>query len=512
MESHVSTFIIEREDLADLAPSTLVTDGVQIGRFPTCEVVLNHPSVSRLHAGIREERGRFYIHNFSHSSGTTLNGRVIPVEEAEVIADGDVVQIGPFFLYFQREGDGLHIRVALEFALKIGEVEGRGEAQQRPGEEAKAATASEAKAAKGDDVDEVADSLDVYWQARRRERGKMQKMSPLRPRTPSRVVGKARWNWTPTRDLVRPWPFPIFIYGVVVIGVLALLAAFTYTNAYSPAPISSPHTRASLVAQPPIAQRPNANACTTCHTIKTSMEDNCASCHRAEQHVYTVTKPHQDAGINCVNCHTEHRGEDFSPALASLQTCTQCHNDANPQTYNGKRVGTPHRETGFGYPVVNRKWVWEGVEDEELAQKPEQLRATLAELEKMLMRTGGDDPVSARRSAQFHVLHLYRVRAVAGLPANAGGEMSCSSCHRSFGQKIDRDTPRQTCDKCHNGDPEGARAAVFTAAGGEKKPNCISCHVQHVRGKRNWGSSLLAAAEAPQPRADAAGLAVSSHR
>ena len=101
MQSQVSTFIIAREDLA-VDPVTLVTDGLQIGRSPDCELVLNHPTVSRLHAGIKETGGRFYIFNFSHSSGTTLNGRVLQVEEPEVLADGDIMQIGPFFLTLNR--------------------------------------------------------------------------------------------------------------------------------------------------------------------------------------------------------------------------------------------------------------------------------------------------------------------------------------------------------------------------------------------------------------------------
>jgi len=46
-----ATFIIVREDL-QLDPATIVTEGLLVGRLPTCELLLNHPSVSRLHAGI----------------------------------------------------------------------------------------------------------------------------------------------------------------------------------------------------------------------------------------------------------------------------------------------------------------------------------------------------------------------------------------------------------------------------------------------------------------------------
>src|SRR3954466_9542729 len=106
MQTQDSKFIIDREDLS-VDPVTLVTDGLKIGRLPSCELVLNHPTVSRLHAGINETGGRFYLFNFSHSSGTTINGRVVAIEEAEVLADGDVVEIGPYFLHIDRDEDGL---------------------------------------------------------------------------------------------------------------------------------------------------------------------------------------------------------------------------------------------------------------------------------------------------------------------------------------------------------------------------------------------------------------------
>jgi hypothetical protein len=91
------------------------------------------------------------------------------------------------------------------------------------------------------------------------------------------------------------------------------------------------------------------------------------------------------------------------------------------------------------------------------------------------------------RSKQFHAVHLYRVRAVAGLAANTEGELSCSSCHATR-DPIDLTTPRTTCAKCHNGQPD-ARAGRQVIA--SDKPNCTSCHVQHMKDKRHWNPNLL---------------------
>jgi len=463
-----SQFVITREDL-NVDAVTLVTDGLKVGRLPSCELVLNHPTVSRLHAGINEAGGRFYLYNFSHSSGTTLNGRVVPTEFAEVIADGDVVQIGPFFLHFARAGDALSVVVTLEVAVHVGEAE------------APAAAAPPRPAPV-----EISQALNVFWEKRKREAGKMDRLSPLQPRRPARVLGKARFNWTPTRDLVRPWPFSVFLWAFAAVGVSAAVAALVYAQAYAPAPVSAAHARGALLAQPAIARRANANSCTACHTLTGSVEQNCASCHQAEGFAATTTEAHRAAGVGCTSCHVEHQGTEHRPAVASLQTCANCHDDS--KTFEGRRLGTPHGGT-VGYPVREGRWVWAGLGAEEWEGKPAGVREMMRRVEAGLARSGsaGREPQDVRRSAGFHALHLHRVKAAGGMASNRDGEVSCSTCHQSFAP-IDRETPRTTCAACHNGDPGGKFERVLAA----DQPNCISCHVQHPKGRRAWGQSLLA--------------------
>ena len=252
MQTRESRFVVTREDL-NVDPVVLVSDGLKIGRLPSCELVLNHPSVSRLHAGINETDGRFYLYNFSSSSGTALNGRVVPVESAEALVGGDVIQIGPYFLYVEREGETLHVRVRLEVALNVGETEGRVELTQ-PQPKAEEPTRP------GPGLQELSQALNVFWDERKREAGKMQRVSPLRPQKPMRVLGKARFNWTPTRDLVRPWPFSVFVWGFAAVALLSVVAAVVYASSYAPAPVSTPHTREALTAQPAIAKRANAGS------------------------------------------------------------------------------------------------------------------------------------------------------------------------------------------------------------------------------------------------------------
>jgi hypothetical protein len=471
MKEQISTFIIVREDRG-LDPTTLVVEGLKIGRDPDRDLLLNHPDVSRLQAGIKEIEGRFYLFSLSAQNSTTLNGRLVASGEPEVIASGDEVRIGPFFLRMERKDKALQIAVTLQFGLRIGEVEARDEAP------AAQAVASEVATPAAEDV---AQALDLFWGKRSRE--KAARKSLLHPRRPPRL-GKARFNWTPTRDLVRPWPWSVFLWSAVVLGVLSITAALGYTAAYAPGPVSNAHSRTNLAMMPAVAKQPNGGACTNCHSVTSSMQTRCTSCHTTEAFVATVTSPHAAAGIACVDCHAEHKWNAIGPMQAALNSCTRCHTDKNGRTYNGHTVGTPHGGT-LGYPVVNGEWKWKGLDPEELAAKPKIAALRLP-----------TDSEQVWRNKQFHALHIYNVRATGGVTGVAGTEagsppvLSCSSCHRTL---KDREYPRQTCAKCHSGsiDPSGR---VSVAAGA---PNCISCHVQHVQNKRHWNPDLMAASLPP---------------
>src|SRR5204862_98311 len=52
-------------------------------------------------------------------------------------------------------------------------------------------------------------ALKIFWDKRKREAGKLATDSPLKPKV-KRRLGKAQFNWTPTRDLQRPWPRALF--------------------------------------------------------------------------------------------------------------------------------------------------------------------------------------------------------------------------------------------------------------------------------------------------------------
>jgi hypothetical protein len=144
--------------------------------------------------------------------------------------------------------------------------------------------------------------------------------------------------------------------------------------------------------------------------------------------------------------------------------------------------------------VLNGKWTWPGLKDEAWKQRPDVATDAL----KRLLERQPKESDDQWRSRQFHVLHVQRVLAretgMAG--GNEEGELSCSSCHKSF-DPIDRTTPATTCAGCHNGnngqmDAGGTRHLIATNA-----PNCSSCHTQHIKQPGHWNQKLLAPAALP---------------
>ena len=69
----------------------LVGAQLLIGRSSACQIVLGDDTVSRRHAELRFEDGRWLLRDLRSSNGTYVNGRL--VTEAEVRA-GDVIHLG----------------------------------------------------------------------------------------------------------------------------------------------------------------------------------------------------------------------------------------------------------------------------------------------------------------------------------------------------------------------------------------------------------------------------------
>ena len=87
-------------------------------------------------------------------------------------------------------------------------------------------------------------ALDIFWDKRIRETGKITRPSPLFPKR-ERRVGKIQFNWRPTTDLRSHWPISFFIWSAIVVGALSIAAAYWYASAFAPAPVSQAHAKSN---------------------------------------------------------------------------------------------------------------------------------------------------------------------------------------------------------------------------------------------------------------------------
>lgn len=495
----MNKFVIIRKDL-NLDPALVESEGLTIGRLTGNDLVLNHPTVSRTHAGIKEINGDYWAFNLSEANGTLLNGELV---DQTPLADGDVIQIGPFFLYPKYVLAGLMVEVEMTVkplpveATSLGQGTGlTGQITMPPPEQGKtvrldpnllAQLQREKTTPKGTrrlsgtgllsekltGMLKSADgqALKIFWDKRKREAGKLATDSPLKPKV-KRRLGKAQFNWIPTRDLQRPWPRALFGWATLIVTVLAAVAIFAFKDAYSPGALSTAHARSDFSISPEIAVKANSSSCTTCHSVKAPLNQNCATCHTTNAFHSEVSDKHMQAGLSCVACHSEHQGRGFRPALVANVACVGCHSDGSGyrSPIDGKELKTPHGGT-FGYPVTDGRWIERNVSQAEWSRK--QLPGL---------------PSQFSLKEQFHLIH------VAG---RQQGRSNCTDCHAAgFESATITQGVRESCAGCHGNDSsaaaaQNANARLFFA---DKKkqlmgsamangPLCVSCHSQHGEDK-----------------------------
>jgi hypothetical protein len=86
------------------AESISVTrDPVVIGRLSTNDVVLSDPNVSRRHAELRREGGRWILVDLGSTNGSVVNGKLV---KEQALEDGDRLSFGQSELIFKKAAGG----------------------------------------------------------------------------------------------------------------------------------------------------------------------------------------------------------------------------------------------------------------------------------------------------------------------------------------------------------------------------------------------------------------------
>ncbi len=491
-------FIIIRKDL-DVDPTSVESDGLTIGRLVSNDLTLNHPAVSRTHAGIKEVGSDFWIFNLSNANGTILNGSTV---DSAPLAAGDIIQLGPFTLYVSFPHNTLTLTV--ELSVNPLRAEGAGTQMLAPPDasgktmmlspqmlqaqaEKPSAGGTQRLSMTGKLTGLLAKpeefALKVFWDKRKRDAGKMAESTLLKPNLMRGRVGKARFNWRSSSDLRRPWAVSLFIWGALVVTVVSVVSAFAFKNAYSPGPLADPHVRDHLNLQDPalaVANKANSNSCTTCHGISTSMQKSCAECHTTTAFKSAVSAEHEGVHMQCADCHGDQHiahardtrmtpashATDASTVLAGFDmvvyahnSCTTCHRAGyvyrDLETGKDTTLATPHGGETIGYPVANGQWSWGGWPKERW------------DANKI------PDSSALGKKEQFHILHV-----AAGTPSE---RVQCSDCHTGgFDAANITKGVRESCAVCHNPNPDQNAIATTRIATGTQ---CTSCHQQHVEGK-----------------------------
>ncbi|MBI3652930.1 MAG: NAD(P)-binding domain-containing protein [Acidobacteria bacterium] len=502
MTEALSRFIVKRKD-GVVAIDELVIDseGLTIGRLIQNDLALNHPAVSRLHAGIKQIGKDFWINNLSESNGTLLNGELV---ERTPLAEGDLIQIGPFLLKVNYGNTALYLTVEREIEvtpiiaqtnIPMPSTGNGGEENMKtlmvniPARNAKPiVTPGGTQRLQGtgrlstflNGADEQA--LKVFWAKRKREEGKLAEKTPLHPKG-ARKIGKAQFNWKPTLDLRKLWRKSYWVWGAGVVLVLALVAVFIRPNTFAPDPVADAHAKTD-VSKRGIALRPNANSCTECHNVISGVQNKCIDCHNTAGSTIAATSQnpkgfspqtliagHQKANVTaCNQCHTEHQGRASAQGLLNYSLCVNCHNgnyaiEDGPK--KGEKLAVPHGGGSVGLPQLGVEFKWPGWNAarwqralDRWETKDLQQAFTPQKLEKV-------QPVGYVKTDQFHYLHYL---------GKVADEKACVVCHKD--NRLDAKSAegikslREACLKCHaTTDPTTGLKANLA--------NCITCHKQH---------------------------------
>ena len=71
---------------------------ITIGREPTNDIVISDPSVSRRHARLWFDNGRWYLEDLQSANGTLVNN--VRVYQPVALNDGDVINFGDEIVVF----------------------------------------------------------------------------------------------------------------------------------------------------------------------------------------------------------------------------------------------------------------------------------------------------------------------------------------------------------------------------------------------------------------------------
>ena len=100
---NIRLLVKQRSEAGGLDSGTevlLEDEVVNLGRDPSCQVVLGQQAVSRSHARITQDGPLCFIEDLGSAFGTLVNGKSIPPNDKRLLRNGDVIGIAQFDVVF----------------------------------------------------------------------------------------------------------------------------------------------------------------------------------------------------------------------------------------------------------------------------------------------------------------------------------------------------------------------------------------------------------------------------
>ena len=100
---HVNVLNLQTDEFREitLSPASNPQCECIIGRHPSCDLILDSPEVSGLHAKIIFQNGEYLLNDLNSKNGCSLNNHALQFNERYVLGEKDAIGIGNFLFLIQ---------------------------------------------------------------------------------------------------------------------------------------------------------------------------------------------------------------------------------------------------------------------------------------------------------------------------------------------------------------------------------------------------------------------------
>lgn len=96
-----STFLVKKDSGEIIRLNIPLNGKISIGRETVNDILLDDPTVSRVHCSILNKENELYIRDECSTNGTSVNDTVLSPNDATVLHHGDVIRLARCLFVFK---------------------------------------------------------------------------------------------------------------------------------------------------------------------------------------------------------------------------------------------------------------------------------------------------------------------------------------------------------------------------------------------------------------------------